>query len=155
MERNFKGFTLVELLVAVAILAVLTVVGLMVINPVAQFNKTRDARRKSDLAQIKRALLMYHNDEGEYPSTDAFLSSGTAWTRPAHPDVIYMKTVPVDPSAGYYSYSLTAPEEYCLWATLQNTIDPDIAESQTRCADACGTLYGGTIPAEGYVVCVD
>lgn len=49
-----KGFTLVELLVVVAIIAILSVIGLTIFTS-AQFN-ARDARRKSDVDAIANAL---------------------------------------------------------------------------------------------------
>ena len=48
-----KGVTLIELLVVVVVIGVLASVVLMVINPLTQFKKGRDTRRKSDLAQIQ------------------------------------------------------------------------------------------------------
>lgn len=49
-----KGFTLVELLVVVAIIAILSVIGLTIFTS-AQSN-ARDARRKSDVDAIAKAL---------------------------------------------------------------------------------------------------
>ncbi|MGB9706948.1 MAG: type IV pilin protein, partial [Microgenomates group bacterium] len=59
------GFTLIELLVAVAILGILATVGLGSFQ--SSQMKGRDARRKSDLSQIQKALEMYYNDKGAYP----------------------------------------------------------------------------------------
>jgi general secretion pathway protein G len=155
MGADRKGFTLVEVLVASAIIAILTVVGLMVINPITQFNKTRDARRKSDLAQLKTALQMYHNDQGEYPVPGSFPGPGEEWTRPGYTDVVYMRSVPGDPSDGdNYHYGGTGAEQqdFCLVATLQNVNDPATTESQTLCNRCAGEV---TISGGNYVVCPD
>lgn len=53
-NMNRKGFTLVELLVVVAIIAILSTIGLVVFSD-AQKN-ARDARRKSDIDAIAKAI---------------------------------------------------------------------------------------------------
>ena len=54
-----SGFTLVELLVVITILATMLFLSMLIINPVAQLNKIDDAHRKSDLQQIKTDLDLY------------------------------------------------------------------------------------------------
>lgn len=62
-----KGFTLTELLVVVSILAIMSVILVGIINPIALVNRGKDARRKKDLARIKTAFEEYYNDKGCYP----------------------------------------------------------------------------------------
>lgn len=63
-KKAFKGFTLIELLIVMAILGVLAVVVLVAINPVQQLARTRDAGRKSAVAQVGRALAAYYTSHG-------------------------------------------------------------------------------------------
>ena len=68
--KNFfdqQGFSIVEVLVAVGIIGILATSLLAIFNPVGQFQKSRDARRKSDLAEIKKALELFYQDFGRYP----------------------------------------------------------------------------------------
>jgi type II secretion system protein G len=68
MKPNFKkGFTLIELLVVISIISLLTSIVLASINMTKA--KARDARRISDISQLRIALEMYHNDTGSYPTT--------------------------------------------------------------------------------------
>jgi prepilin-type N-terminal cleavage/methylation domain-containing protein len=57
-----KGFTLLELLIVLAILAVLAVILLIVVRPQVIFQRTRDARRKTDLLKMSQAIDIYLSD---------------------------------------------------------------------------------------------
>lgn len=85
------GFTLIELLVVVAILSVLIVFLALIIDPLKQINKTKDAQRDHDFLQIKNALDVYYNDHNCYPISIPF---GQEWTEAT---TLYMKKVPQDP----------------------------------------------------------
>jgi len=147
MKKIKSGFTLIELLVVISIIGMLT--ALIVANYNAARSRARDAQRKSDLNQIKRALRMYYNDQTPtvYPDTVSF---GALW-QSDDGAMTYMKTVPQDPSPGEtYSYQVDPSyQDFCLWAELENKADGDIDKSQARCSN-CATS------AEfNYVVCAD
>ncbi len=69
-----KGFTLIELLIVMAILGVLAVVVLVAINPVQQLARTRDAGRKSGVAQVGRSLEAFYTSHG-----GTYVAEGTTW----------------------------------------------------------------------------
>ncbi len=54
-----KGFTLLELLIVIGVLAVLATATLLVLNPVEILRQSRDSTRISDLANLKNALSIY------------------------------------------------------------------------------------------------
>ncbi|RJR30420.1 type II secretion system protein [Candidatus Microgenomates bacterium] len=63
-----KGFTLVELLIVIAILGTLAVVVLIALNPVQQLARTRDSGRSSTIAQLGHAMEAYATARGgQYP----------------------------------------------------------------------------------------
>jgi prepilin-type N-terminal cleavage/methylation domain-containing protein len=54
-----KGFTLVELLIVIALIAVLAVAVILALNPAELLKQGRDSTRISDLANINSALSLY------------------------------------------------------------------------------------------------
>lgn len=127
-----NGFTLIELVIVVGILAILAVFILAAINPLVQFKKARDSQRKSDLSQIGKALEQYYQDHGRYPANGAsfrltdlngnVVSWGASW-------VPYMNVVPAEPNKDrtyiYYSNASDGYQSYRLFASLeQGSADP-------------------------------
>lgn len=110
------GFTLVELLVVVTILAILSIVAYSAFG--SQTIQARDARRKQDLAAIEKALELYFLDYGRYPMALAN-GSAEAGNLPAR----YLSPIPTDPGRlkRNYLYSYTADRSaFELAATLEN-----------------------------------
>ena len=62
-----RGFTLIEVLVAVTIIAILTSIGVVSYSSVNK--RSRDAKRKGDVEQLRSALEMYRADNSYYPNT--------------------------------------------------------------------------------------
>lgn len=116
-----KGFTLVELLVVVAVIGILST--LLVANFIGVRQRGRDAQRKSNLRQIQSALELYRADQSGYPSSlpvcgGAFTSTDGKAT--------YMQKVPCDPSSTSYTYSSTDTTKYTLIGCLENSNDSEI-----------------------------
>ena len=58
------SFTLIELLIVIAIVAVLSTVAILVLNPAELLKQARDGNRLSDLNTINKALQLYDWDIG-------------------------------------------------------------------------------------------
>ncbi len=101
------GFTLVEIVVSIAILATLIGGVFVAINPQRQVRKAQDSERQRDLQEIKKALDLYYQDKSCYPSSNSpfvtALDSGGEWKEGT---TVYMKKVPVDPRGAPYIYSV-------------------------------------------------
>jgi len=89
--NNKKGFTLIELLVVIAIIGLLSTLAVVALNNARQ--KSRDAKRVSDIKQVQTALELYYNDANSYPTTLTF-STGTV----AYSGTTYMSVLPSNPS---------------------------------------------------------
>lgn len=80
-EKTSSAFTLIELLIVIAILGVLAVVVLVLIKPAEKLAQTRDTGRISAVTQIGRSVHQYfivHNETYPDPSkwTDDLVNTG-------------------------------------------------------------------------------
>ncbi|MDO8520569.1 MAG: type II secretion system protein [bacterium] len=67
LKSSKKGFTLIELLVVIAIIGILSSVVLASLSTARE--KSRDAKRISDVGQIQLALELFFDSVQSYPST--------------------------------------------------------------------------------------
>jgi len=69
MKKKIKnyGFTLVELLIVITLIAILAVAIVATLNPVEQVNRARDARYKNDASELLAAVERYYASTQEYP----------------------------------------------------------------------------------------
>lgn len=141
-----KGFTLIELVVVMAIIATLT--ALAAFNFGQARARARDVQRKSELKSIQNALELYKNDQfpQSYPTNATGLSAALV--------TAYMAKLPVDPKEKVqdgswydYTYDRTAALTYTLQACLENTSDPDRLTPLVTCgAGNVGYIYQLTQP---------
>lgn len=69
-----KGFTLLELLIVIGILAILSTTMILILNPAELFRKARDSRRMTDLTTVRDAINYYLSDVAS-PSIGATATS--------------------------------------------------------------------------------
>lgn len=140
-----KGFTLIEVLVAVTIIAVLVSIGVVSYSSVNK--RSRDAKRRGDIEQLRSALEMYRADIGSYPDPSGDGSWTDASGLSAELVSTYIPAIPSDPkSTQTYQYQATNPSGtkyygYCLSAALDTTVTDSIA----ACEDT-GQNYGAKSP---------
>jgi prepilin-type N-terminal cleavage/methylation domain-containing protein len=108
MSKNNKGFTLIEVLLVVAIIAILAGIVIIAVNPSKQLADSRNAQRRADVSTILNAVYQYSIDNGSIPAaitstaTDVCNTGGTC-TGLTDLSVLtasgkYLVSIPKDPS---------------------------------------------------------
>jgi general secretion pathway protein G len=96
--RAAGGFTMVELMVVIALIVVLTTMGLTQYQHSVVY--ARESVLKEDLFRLRDAIDQYFADKGQYPTTlDALVSDG------------YVRKIPDDPFTKNNSSWQTVPAE--------------------------------------------
>jgi len=131
-----KGFTLIELMVAISILAIMAAIG-GVIYSSAQAS-ARDSRRKEDIADIKKAMYLYKATSGSFcvPAVDCNTTSNAYYPISAfysgYPTggitpilAPYLRTSPLDPQQStdnthVYGLRITGDSTFEVYARLEN-----------------------------------
>ena len=176
-----QAFTLIELLVVIAIIGILSSVVLASLSGARE--SARDARRVSDLNQIRTAMEQIHLGCGEYP--DGRVSGPAGGGQPimdpatgaplppacsGHQLDDVMTTIPYDPlgedtdcGSGpgiyecTYGYGSSADRQsYCLAVSLEGDTVPD--DNASTSIAACSRAVTATAPDNGgapYTILVD
>ena len=106
-RARIRAFTLIEVMVVVAILAVLA--ALIVPKVMSRPDEARVVAARQDIASLLQALKLYRLDNLRYPSTEQGLAALV--TRPSIPPVPpnwkpggYLERLPRDPWGNPYQY---------------------------------------------------
>lgn len=105
MKKKYAGFTLVELLVVISIIAIL--MGLSFFGLQGARQSSRDSRRKADLESIRSGIEIYKSDCNTYPLTLSTSLVGNGSNSSCLVANTYISSVPADPTtpARAYRYS--------------------------------------------------
>jgi prepilin-type N-terminal cleavage/methylation domain-containing protein len=102
-----EGFTLIEMLIVVAIIGLLSSVVLVGLGDVRK--EARDARRLADIRQMQNALELYYSDKQNYPA-DIYDLPGTPYDPLPDPDTQAVRQ---------YAYEKVSNNNYRLGACLE------------------------------------
>src|SRR6201993_4771673 len=112
MRKPQSGFTLIEIMVVVVILAVL---GALVVPKILEnVDKARVTRAQSDIRAIQTALDLYRLDNFKYPTTEQGLQALVK--QPSDPSLTnyraggYLPSLPKDPWNHVYIYVSPGPD---------------------------------------------
>ncbi len=172
--KKSKGFSLIELLIVIAIMAV--IVGLALPNFIGARERSRDFKRKSELNQLKIALRLYYGDYGKYPAwTNGMVIVGCGINGTSNCPVcasadfaaggvdgcttVYMRKTPVSQAGSLELryFQVASGDDFRVKVSLENASDTDTTKSQAKCPVVAATNPAGTFTygAADYVVCAD
>lgn len=121
IKKNKFAFTLVEMLVVIAVIGVLTTLAMVAVQ--SSRENTRNAKRVADIKQIQNALELYYQDNNAYP---LILNSGEALVSGT---VTYMEQIPFVPTPNdgacseeenYYIYTIPTRFRYFYYDVENN-----------------------------------
>lgn len=151
--RNQKGFTLIELIITIAVASVLTTIALTLINPLNQIRKAHDSKRKSELRSLQRALEQYYQDFGKYPPNPGTCPLVTSYKIVGLDGFTvewggefkgYSNTLPKDPGGKTYVYFASCDRQaYYLYASLDIATDSSACNAGSFCTslDTNGIIH--------------
>ncbi|MCX6731184.1 MAG: prepilin-type N-terminal cleavage/methylation domain-containing protein [Candidatus Roizmanbacteria bacterium] len=114
-----KGFTLVEILVVVTIISLLASIAAVSYSRFVK--QSRDARRKTDIEQIRASIELYRNFKGTYPAPPMNFGTGALQDG----TTVYMSKIPSDPMSSsptsntYFYTSSGTFQDYTLCAYIE------------------------------------
>lgn len=101
MSRSRSGFTLLELIIVVAVIGILATIAMPALKDVPR--RAAEAVLKSDLRTFRDVIDQFHGDKGHYPATlDALVEAG------------YLRAIPRDPITKSTDTWLVVYEEFDL-----------------------------------------
>lgn len=122
------GFTLIEMLIVISIISIILSITAVTYTQVSK--QSRDARRKTDLEQLRGALEQFRATNNYYiaGNTISALSGNPGLIQP----IKYIESIPADPKVGVTPYDYDATPAGCnnaaipcigyiLTATLETT----------------------------------
>ncbi len=115
INRNHTGFTIVELLIVIVVIAILAAITIVAFNGIQ--DRARFGSYRSDITAINKAIQMYNADNGRYPgnaTAGCWTNQGGGGTGNFIPGLAptYMAKLPDTPNGAggqnYYAYCFSA-----------------------------------------------
>lgn len=128
-----QGFTILELILVIGMLAIIAAIVITAINPTSQLSSTRDAKRSQEIRELKNALEQYIIDGNSVSGVPSGITNATVICQDSislasctgtgfflgylTPD--YIVDIPIDPTetgsilTGYYIYKSGSFNQIC------------------------------------------
>ena len=93
--RDEKGFTLIELIIVIAIIGIIAGIAVAQLQTAPQ--RARESVLKEDLYAIRDVIDQYFADKGKYPESLDTLVDGVEKTGALGQKIKFLRRIPIDP----------------------------------------------------------
>lgn len=155
-----SGFTFLELIVTITLVAIISLVMLTFLNPIKQLQKSWDSKRKTELESLHKVFEDFYNDKNRYPlPTDVCFDTASSSRIDIYGKTAcfcqicgrnsnspsfspYIAELPCDPQSPQKEYlydydcSSVNPNWFRIYSKLSITDDPD--SERVGCGAGCG-----------------
>lgn len=141
-RKSQKGFTLAELLIVIAIVAILAMIAFA--NYKTQIDKGFDKKKKDHLSRLKTAFEEYFNDNNCYPASSMLNPCGEGADKLSP----YLRIVPCHPQTDDPYTLVTEDGTICpQWFKIYTVLDfkKDEIIKDLRCYGGCGPQAGDSV----------
>ena len=138
-KKNKKGFTLIELMIVVAIIGILAAIAIPKFAELIR--KSSEGASKGNLGAVRSALSIYYGDmEGQYPAAMAAMTINGK----------YLTVIPMSKAPNYHadansetSGALASLADGGGWYYVNAATDPNIGNVLVRCThtDTKGSVW--------------
>ncbi|MEO6728681.1 MAG: prepilin-type N-terminal cleavage/methylation domain-containing protein [Candidatus Dojkabacteria bacterium] len=130
-----SAFTLIEVLVVVALVAILASITFIAINPAKNFSDARNAQRSSDVSEILSAITQYTSESGHAISDFANVSTCAT-------------TTAIGTTAGFVNLSTLLVDSYIVGIPTDPSVGTALNTGYTICKTATGRITVAAPSAE-------
>src|SRR5574343_189791 len=148
-SKKLLAFTLIVLLVVIAIVGILS--GFVLVSLNSATNSANDVRKKSDLSQIVKALLVYNTENPAYPIETC--SIGLTCSATVN-NALGQASGITGPNNTYYTYSSIDGTSFTVSTILSNTNTYSYNPEEGFIEDQ-GIEYTSTCISEGGLICTE
>ena len=138
-KKRPAGFTIVELLIVIVVIAILAAISVVAYTGIQQ--RARDTQRVQDIQNIAKALKLHYAATGSYPSGHIHTADPNFATSSFYSAISpYMANTPVDPREGSGHHYLLAGNAACansterLWLVAVGRFETSSPETIDPCS---------------------